>query len=172
MREIPNYHGYYATKDGRIWSEPRGRGNKNGRFLKPSLRCGYERVILYVNGKRHNCSVHRLILETFTGSCPKGTECRHLDGSRSNNHIKNLCWGTRIVNQHDRIKHSTNVWAKGEQHGRSKLTEQNVKRIINAYQTKKFTQTAIAKTYGITQSNVSDIINKKSWKHLWENKNE
>lgn len=73
-----------------------------GRPIKPIQRPdGY----LVVNLKQHSRRIHRLVLEAFIGSCPRGYECRHLDGNRQNNKLTNLTWGTRSENAQDRIKH-------------------------------------------------------------------
>ena len=95
---IPGCEGYFASRDRQILSTRR----KEPRILRPILtHDGYESVFIF--GKRRR--VHRLVLETFTGPCPTGMECRHLDGSRVGNHLENLRWGTRLQNSGDRRQH-------------------------------------------------------------------
>lgn len=161
MKIIANYPDYAITKDGKIWS------NKTGRWLKPSLVCGYFNVILCKNGKHCGCSIHRLILESFVGQCPPGMQCRHLNGVRTDNRLENLKWGTRSENQQDAVKHGTHAGLRcGEKHNGVKLTEKDVKTVIKMYKTGEFTQEEIAKLYNVYQTHVSKIVNKKTWKHI------
>lgn len=161
MKQIPNFPGYYATEDGRIWS------SKTDKWLKPFLTNQYFRIGLYKNGSKRKHFVHRLVLETFTGKCPNSMETCHNNGIKTDNRIENLRWDTRKNNQRDRIKHGTNVYPEGENNVHSKLTEQDVRMIIYMYRTKEFTQTEIAELYNINRANVSLIINRKRWKYIW-----
>ncbi len=62
---------------------------------------------LYIFIHRKKRLIHRLVLETFIGLCPKNMECRHLDGNPENNQLSNLTWGTRRENVNDRRLHGT-----------------------------------------------------------------
>lgn len=167
MKQIPNFNDYFATKDGKIWSAPKGYNNKKGKFLKLyAISGGYLGVRLVSDKKLISKKVHRLILETFVGPCPKNMECRHLDGKRQNNNLENLCWGTRKENQHDRIQHGTNIYAKGEKHGRAKLTEQDICTIRKLHKSKKFNQYQLANKFNVSRKNIFQIINKKTWVYL------
>ena len=164
MKTIPKFSNYAITKDGRIWSKCRGR------WLKPGINsCGYLTVVLWQYGKPYTRGVHRLVLETFVGVRPSNMQCRHLNGIKIDNRLKNLCWGTHSENSQDSIRHGTfqipNV--RGEKVGTSKLTETDVRMIIYMYRTGEFFQREIAKIYQVTQTAISRIILKKSWKHIW-----
>lgn len=76
--------------------------------------------------------MHRLMLETFIGPCPEGMECRHLDGSRTNNRLDNLEWGTFTQNQEDKKKHGTHI--DGEKHYRAQIKNKDVAKIHAEYQ--------------------------------------
>lgn len=168
MKSIPNFPGYFATKDGRIWSEPKGHKYTVGRFLRPSLNAGgYFRINLCKNKKRYRCLIHRLILETFVGPCPDGMACCHNNGIRTDNQLENLRWDTYSNNQLDSVKHGTSSGLLyGENSGNVKLTEQKVRMIIYMYRTKEFLQKEIAEIYNISVATVSLIVNKKMWKHI------
>ena len=92
-------------------------------------------------------------------------ECRHLNGNRQDNRLVNLCWGTRHENIMDAVKHGT--WKQG-----TKLVERDVRMIIYLYCTKLFRQREIAKFYGVHQTTVHYIVNKRTWKHIWRLNNE
>ena len=111
--------------------------------------------------------IHRLVLETFIGLCPKEMECRHLDGNRGNNNVNNLRWGTVSENAKDAIRHGTSVCLRvGENSIGHKLTEKNVINIICLWNTKLFIQQEIATMYNMSREQIRKIINGESWKHM------
>lgn len=77
-----------------------------------------------------------------------------------------LFLGTHQENMDDRKrKNRTNrVAPKGENCGASKLTESDVIKIRSLYPT--FTQQAIAEKFGVKQTTIYYILNRKSWKHI------
>lgn len=73
------------------------------RILRPAMQNnGY--VAVYV-GFRCVQHVHRLVMSAFVGPCPAGKEVLHGDGSRTNNWLSNLRYGTRSENAIDVFKH-------------------------------------------------------------------
>ncbi len=64
---------------------------------------GYLTVKLVKNGEEKTYKVHRLVLETFEGPCPKGYEGNHEDTIKTNNSISNLEWVTHEEN----MKHAS-----------------------------------------------------------------
>lgn len=167
MKQIPNYPGYFATKDGKIWSAPKGRNYIKGRFLKPGLDTfGYYVVNLYKNGKHCTYTIHRLILETYIGPCPKDMEACHNNGNKIDNKLKNLRWDTHSNNQKDAVNHKTHVDNSGENHGLSKLTDKNIKAIRKSYKSNELNQYQLANKFNISQPNVSCVINRKIWNHI------
>lgn len=170
IKTIPGFPDYAVTKDGRVWSKPRrdARNQRHGGKWLSWIKAdstGHYRVCLFRNGKPHRIFVHRLVLAAYIGPCPPGMECRHLDGNPGNNNVSNLCWGTGKENQRDRINHGTDC--RGNTHGKSKLTEEQVRVIFHAYHDGYYTQRDIAKAFGISQGNVKSITKKQTWKHLW-----
>lgn len=131
---------------------------------------GYPSVTFTFNSKRTTYLVHRLVLEAFVGPCPKGYESLHNDGNRQNPRLSNLCWGTKEENQGpDRIRHGTSNLGRvrhdmrGARNPLAKLTNKKVTHMRALYKagTK---QTELAKMFGITQANVSEIVRFKTWK--------
>ena len=92
--KIKDYEGYFATKDGLIFS------SKTNKFLKVSYdKQGYQRVGLYIrNYKVKTIKVHRLIAETFIANPENKIDVNHKDGIKSNNNVYNLEWCTRSEN--------------------------------------------------------------------------
>jgi hypothetical protein len=98
-----------------------------GKLLKPSIVGGYFYMHLRNLKRKRYCGVHRLVLETFVGPCPKDQQARHLDGIRPNCALSNLAWGTKLENEKDRIKHGRVPRGRTQHH--AKLTDENVKAI-------------------------------------------
>lgn len=169
MKQIPGFPNYLVTKDGRVWSKKRPR--VRGGFLKMCIAPhGYMYVTLCRGGKRITKLIHRLVLETYVGPCPKNMETCHNNGIRIDNRLKNLRWDTRSNNQYDAVRHGTHTGLKrkGTQHPLSKLTESQVILIFNAYHDGVYTQKELADMFGINRNTVSDIIHKRTWRHLWD----
>lgn len=109
---VPGHEGAYEVSDhGRVRSLPRLAGNvrprrRPGQHLagRPTLG-GYLRVQMAGQDKY----IHRLVLEAFVAPCPDGMEACHNDGDRTNNHISNLRWDTRLGNCQDIIAHGTHA---------------------------------------------------------------
>lgn len=93
MRAIPNADGYFATDDGRIWSD------KTHRFLKQAVgHHGYPYVVLSIEGKTKTELVHRLVARTFIPNTDCKTYVNHIDEDKTNNNLSNLEWVTPSEN--------------------------------------------------------------------------
>lgn len=91
MKET-KYKDYYATEDGKIWSE------KSHKFLSQSMRGEYLKVSLFVNKEKITVSVHRLIAETYIPNPNNFPIIHHKDENKLNNNINNLEWTTEQQN--------------------------------------------------------------------------
>ncbi len=157
-KAIPGFPGYYATEDGRIWSNAKaGSGGHAGRWLKAVVSWdGHLRIVLYRNGERHRKLVHRLILETFIGPCPVGMETCHNNGNPSDNRVENLRWDTHSNNNRDAVKHGTHV-------GNTKLNSWQIRIIKRLLQFGSPTQREIAGVFKVCLSTISNIRAGKTW---------
>jgi len=171
-RSIAGYEGLYEVSDrGRVKSLPRkslykGKAVRQvpGGVMKGSKHAfGYPMVTLSAPGRRKICTVHCLVLEAFAGPRPDGCECRHLDGDPANCHLENLAWGSHRENEADKWKHGTR--GLGSLSPGRKLTEESVAAIRRDSRQ----QAVVARDYGITQSNVSCIRLRKTWRHVPDN---
>lgn len=163
-KDIVGYEGLYQVSDmGRVKSLP--RQTTSGIILKSAIRheSGHLGVTLCKNGKRKTYCVHQLILITFVGFCPNGMECCHNNGIKTDNRLNNLRYDTHSNNILDSVKHGTHVDSKGEKHGSSKLTEQQVKEIRELAISGEYTPKMIAKMFEISPKTVSNIKLRKRW---------
>lgn len=106
---IPNHDGYAADIHGNIWSYKHNWRGYGVRQLTafPDVY-GYPTVKLSINGKTIKRKVHRLVCLAFHGNPSSDQlEVRHIDGTRTNNRVNNLTWGTRSENALDRQRHGT-----------------------------------------------------------------
>lgn len=124
---------------------------------------GYMQIRLYNNGSRGMRRVHLLVIAAFVGPPLPGQECRHLDGNRTNNNANNLAWGTHSENMADTIRHKTST--PGEKSAMAKIKERDVIEMIRLKRLGT-RHSDIAKQFGISMTNVSYIVNRRSWKHV------
>jgi len=142
----------------------RKKQTTKSRVLSPkSNGNGYLFVDLWKDGKRYSRYLHRLVLETFAGECPNGYEACHNKPFRWFNHLSNLRWDTKENNHADKFIHGT--IANGEKARSAKLTENKVTEIRSLI-AKGIGQKQIAEMFSIKQPTVSDIANKRTWKHI------
>lgn len=109
-----------------------------------------------IEGKKHY--IHQLVLEAFEGEKPKGYECDHIDGDKTNNCIVNL----RYLTINENRSH------KGERHPNSKLNDDKVMLIKKMYnlQSLGLTQQKIGDLFDVKASTISNITTGKSWRHI------
>lgn len=115
-RELSEFLGYRFGSDGSVWSSwrkgPNGHCCATWRQLRPIANEG---GYLFVNlrkttgGIKRNCLVHNLVLLAFGFPRPSlhHEGCHFPDGSKTNNSVSNLRWGTRQENTNDAIKLGT-----------------------------------------------------------------
>ena len=165
MKKITNIpytlkYNYYATEDGKIWSEYSNkfistREDKDG-YLKVRLASSD-----FPSG-RWTASVHRLILSTFSPVPDMSKlQVNHKDGNKKNNDISNLEWVTCKEN----ILHACKNNLRAKINGSAKLTPDNVRQICERLSNGD-TNVNIAKDYGVHPDTIGKIRQKKSWKEI------
>jgi hypothetical protein len=113
---VVGYEGYYeVSNQGNVRTVARTLTTKAGvkkpvraRILKAgTTNHGYRLVVLSKDARGCSYLVHRLVAEAFIGPRPKGADIRHADGTRTNNQLTNLSYGTRSENIYDSVEHGT-----------------------------------------------------------------
>jgi hypothetical protein len=166
---VVGFNGRYEVSSlGRVCSllpktRTRCPSGEAGNYLSVTLINGYPQVRLTKPGHNRGHYVHRLVLEAFVGTCPIGSECRHLDGNRKNSILANLQWGTVKENRADAIRHGTQV--RGERCGTSKLKTAQVRRIKQAI-ANGLSCERIAKEYGVVEGTIRWIARGLTWAHI------
>lgn len=154
---------YWVSNKGQIASFKQSKMT----ILRPALDRGYFKVSLWYDDKGHPRRVHRLVAVHF---CDKVNdefdEVNHKDAVKTNNHHKNLEWGTHDSN----MKHAWSLGLpkshKGEGHGMAKLTNELVLEIRALYKTGNWSYPKLSRKYGISISSAQRTVKAQTWTHL------
>lgn len=76
-----------------------------------------------------------------------------------------LRWGSQSENLLDMTTKGRRVTAKGEAQGHSLLTEEQVVKIRSLWE-RGHSQSELARSFGVTQPNIHNIVRRKSWRHV------
>jgi len=161
FKKIKNYPNYLISDQGRVYNY------KYKRFLKPSKDTyGYFQVVLCKNGIVKTHRIHRLVALAFIPNPENKPTVNHIDGIKINNFVENLEWNTVKENTQHGYDNGLQKAIKGSKHVNSKLTEEQVLEIRNLYKTGEISQRVLAKIFGVDNSLISYIINRKRWTHI------
>lgn len=119
------------------------------------------------NGKRRQA--HRVAYEAAHGDgSADGLVVRHRCDTPLCVNPEHLLIGTFADNSRDMVERGRHVAVKGEANGRSRLTESDVRAIRALYERGHSGRSgaALARRYGVGPSQVSDVIHRKTWKHV------
>jgi hypothetical protein len=159
MLEIPGYSKYFIDGNGYIFSI---RQSNELRQLSTGPS-GYGLKVFLVpdhSSKGHTVQVHDLVCLTYHGPRPTlEHKVFHLDRNRMNNRPENLKWsepGELIRPRGGAI---------GEQHGRAKLTNDDILEIF-AYHQNNESIINIAREKNIHPTTISGILKRRLWKHV------
>lgn len=134
-------------------------------FVKKSLNgSGYYRVHLKINNKHKDFVIHRLIAINFIPNPNNKPEINHKNGIKSDNSIDNLEWVNRSENVLHAFRNKLKISAKGERHGRSKLTEEdvfNIRKIGNSLSAYK-----VGKMFSVGHRAIRLILIGETWTHI------
>lgn len=181
-KKHPQFKNYEVSDRGHVRSLPHMVRSKAGSLrLSPGAQLsavpkadGYVEVAICVKGKRFYRRVNRLVLETFKGPARKRVG-RHLDGSRANNELSNLEWGTNKENSQDMIVHGRSLIGNrnpmhthprsrspGEKNGSAKLCAVDVERIRDVRRAGHPYSELVA-YFGISKTQIARICTGASW---------
>jgi hypothetical protein len=160
-KDIEGYSSkYQISNNGRVKSFKR----KDSLILGNTINnCGYKMVMLYINGKPKNCSIHRLVAYAFIKNKLNKRYVNHKDGNKLNNKSKNLEYVTMQENINHAYKKGLFNKSKGEQHYKTNLVLKDIKSIRKLGKKGKMRQEDIGKIFGISKAQTNKIINNKSW---------
>jgi hypothetical protein len=138
--------------------------NENGCWICTSHRPGkqgYPRCSIGNKQKRLN----RIMYERYFGEIPEAMLVCHKCDNKLCINPDHLFLGTQADNMQDMDEKGrrVSVPSRGEKHGMAKLTEEQV---IEIRSLTGITQREIAKKYDLSETHVSEIRKRKTWKHI------
>jgi len=160
FKKIKGYENYSVSNYGKI------RNDKTGRILKPGDNGrGYLFVNLCKNGICKHHKIHRLVANAFILNPENKPTVNHIDGCKINNYVENLEWCTNKENTQHAVDKGLKD-DKGSKNGNSKLSEKEVLNIRRLYKTGDYTYPDLGKMFGVDQTVIGKIVNRKLWKHI------
>lgn len=110
---------------------------------------------MFERGKQRCQFCHRMVLEAWVGECPRGLQCAHMDGTRTNCTLENLRWVSPAENMFHQRQHGTALL--GERNHNAKLTDAQAIAVV-AMRHAGFGPKQISGLFGITRQSVQQIV--------------
>lgn len=162
-KNIKGYYGQYQISN---WGRVRSQKYGNFRIRKPFIAGkGYLSIDLCKKCKYKKFYLHRLVAIYFIPNPLNLPEVNHKDGNKKNNHISNLNWTDGVGNMKHAIEELGFV-NHGENAPAAKLTEKQVRDIIEMHKSGNYTYAQIADRYNIKAGHAWNIVKGVIWKHL------
>lgn len=134
--------------------------------MKTRNRAGTEYQIINLtleSGKKKTYRLHRLVMMAFEPiENMDNMEVNHKDGNKLNNSLNNLEWCIASYNQKHAFQLGLQKPRRGEASNFAKLTSTDVDMIFKMKE-QGYTQKQIAGLIGCSCSNISYILNRKTW---------
>jgi hypothetical protein len=172
-KDIKGYEGIYQVSNRarikRLERIIRKKGDVNHTklneiIMKQSDCRGYKVVGLTKESKKRRYYVHRLVATAFLLNEYELPCINHKDGCKSNNNLKNLEWCTAAENRNHALLTGLARSVTGSDHGNAKFIEHDIKIIFKM--AKFISMSKIALIYGVQTNAISDILQRKTWKHV------
>lgn len=156
-RTVPGYPNYQVSNLGNV------RGPK-GPKKRVVGNANHVQMTLWHNNKAKTMSVNRIVCLAFHADTYfEGAHALHKNHIPDDCRAENLYWGTHKKNMQDMVEADRTGRSKGEKHGMAKLDWAKVKDIRARYAAGE-TQIALAKVFGVHNTQISNIVRNKSWK--------
>lgn len=165
-KTIPGWQGRYQISNlGRVKSFGRTDYKwKVPRILKPKpLPTGYLRVTLGVKTDQY---IHRLVAKAFIPNPSRYPFVNHLDGDKGNNIYSNLEWCNQKQNLEHAVKNGLMASQKGETNHAAKLTEAQVRKILELHATGKYSFSELSRMFNVSHGYPQSIIRGDRWSHI------
>lgn len=164
-----------STKDlNRFWSKVDRSGGPTAcwPWTGHCSTVGYGQFTVRENGRQYKHSAHRIAYSIHHGVVVSDLNVCHECDNRPCCNPAHLWLGTQADNMHDRdAKGRAYVGgpysaARGEDSGRAKVTERDVREIRRLYASGTIGYRRLSQRYGVTPMAVKAIVTRKSWRHV------
>lgn len=161
--QLPLFQAIDAQSVARFWSKVRvGSADECWEWQAGINSTG--RGIFWYDGK--SVHSHRFAWIITYGNILDGLQiCHRCDNGKCVNPA-HLFLGTQYDNIHDMIDKGRDRVLRGSADPKSKLTEEDVRRIRELYIPRKFSQFKLAIIFGVSRSTIENIITGRCWKHV------
>lgn len=120
---------------------------------------------------RRRLMAHRIAYALTRGPIPHGAVICHTCDYRPCCNPSHLFLGTIADNNADMYQKGRNPCAPGERNGSAKLTDDQVRQILNRYESKNISTAELAREYGVHEGSVQSLLRGQSWKHITGGRN-
>ena len=154
---------YQISNYGRVKSLKHGKE----KILKPSLlREGYLKVELSLNNNQEQKLIHILVAKAFIPNPENKPQVNHIDSDKFNCCVENLEWATVSENTIHAYKNNLIKTLRGQKKSQAKLTDEQARycRAVYKEYDKKLGIRALAKKFNISETSISKIVSRKSYK--------
>lgn len=154
-RQVPGWP-YEVSNQGQV--------RKAGRIVSPTKTDhGYLKVWMWDGKTEQPAYVHQLVLWAFVGPQPDGMDTNHRNGVKTDNRLENLEYCTRSENMKHAYDHGLRTATVNGMHTARRQYTEAQKVAVRWYVTDQgLTQTEVARRFGISQSHVSRIVNRRA----------
>ena len=168
--------GYIEYHDGKLFRTHKNTGYRYKKLENPvpmrislgNKNSRYYRVCITNNGKRYTAYEHVVIFAIHHGidTLKSFESLDHVDGNKYNNRIENLEGVTVEENNRRLMEMGLLKPLKGTDNGASKLSSEDIIKIRNIYKNRELNQYQLSDMFGVSQGNISAIVNMKVWTHI------
>lgn len=154
-KDVVGFESYYqVSSHGNVMSK------RTQKVLAHAVRDGYHRVRVSVNGKKSYLSVNRLVATAFLKNPENKPIVNHIDGVKTNNHIKNLEWATCTENNIHAYETKLKTCSK------QRITPEKVRMMRRTKQEENISLRKLAVMYSVSLSTAHDVITMKVHKNV------
>jgi hypothetical protein len=170
-KDIPGYEGLYQISSmARLkslgkWVNGKHKGVKSFKkekllkyYIDPKW---YPHTNLSKNGVKRSEFIHRLFALAFIPNPENKPQINHKNGKKDDIRVSNLEWSTQLENVTHMHQYGLANPSHGENHCHCKLTTKQVSEIRKKYVPFKYSQSRIAEEYGVSQSHICLILQRK-----------
>lgn len=151
-----------SSLEERFWAKVRkGRSDECWEWTASLGPSGYGQF--YVQSRHGPCAAHRVAYELLIEPVPEGMCLCHRCDNRLCVNPAHLFVGTRTDNQADMAAKGRS--RRGASHPHVKLTAKQVRR-IRKLRARGVQGAVLAKSMGVSQSTICDIIHGRTWQHV------